>query len=81
MPGQNILTGGKLCWEAIFRQATICRLCPDEMFSMDESGVTAHSVLVKKIGTLLEVHWLLFDDMAKHFIKVEFLNVSTSALS
>ena len=27
MSGQNILTGSKLCWEAIFRQGTICRLC------------------------------------------------------
>ena len=46
MSGQNILTGSKLCWEAIFRQGTICRLYPDailrpdEIFSMDESGVT-----------------------------------------
>ena len=45
MSGQNILTGSKLCWEAIFRQGTICILCPDailrpdEIFSMDESGV------------------------------------------
>ena len=46
MSGQNILTGSKLFWEAIFRQGAICRLCPDailrpdELFSMDESGVT-----------------------------------------
>ena len=52
MSGQNILTGSKFCWEAIFRQGTICRLCsdailsPDEIFAMDESGVTV------KIGTL-----------------------------
>ena len=38
MSGQNILTGSKLCWEAIFCQGTILR--PDEIFSMDESGVT-----------------------------------------
>ena len=36
------------CWEALFRQGTICRLCPDtilrpdEIFSMDESGVTVN---------------------------------------
>ena len=48
MSGQNILTGSKLCWEAIFRQGTICRLCPDailrpdEIFAMDESGVTVN---------------------------------------
>ena len=46
MSGQNFLTGSKVGWEAIFRQDTICRLCPDailrpdEIFSMDESGVT-----------------------------------------
>ena len=43
MSGQNILTGSKLCWEAIFRQGTICPDAisrPDEIFSMDESGVT-----------------------------------------
>ena len=46
MSGQNILTGSKFCWEAIFRQGPICRLCPDailrpdEISSMDESGVT-----------------------------------------
>ena len=41
MSGQNILTGSKLCWEAIFRQGTICPdaiLRPDEIFSMDENG-------------------------------------------
>ena len=43
MSGQNILTGSKLCWEATFRQGTICPDAisrPDEIFSMDESGVT-----------------------------------------
>ena len=53
MSGQNILTGSKLCWEAIFRQGTICRLCPDailrpdEIFSMDEIGVTVKWSLEK----------------------------------
>ena len=37
MSGQNILTRSKLCWEALFR--------PDEIFSMEESGVTVHSLL------------------------------------
>ena len=46
MSGQNILTGSKVCWEAIFRQGTICRLCsdailcPEEIFSRDDIGVT-----------------------------------------
>ena len=50
MSGQIILTGSKLCWEAIFRQGTICRLGPDavlrpdEIFFMDESGVTVSGV-------------------------------------
>ena len=50
MSGHNILSGSKLCWEAIFRQGTICRLCPDailrpdEIFSMDESGVTVYEL-------------------------------------
>ena len=45
------MTGSKLCWEAIFRQGTICRLCPDailrpdEIFSRDESGVTVKGQL------------------------------------
>ena len=42
MSGQNILTGSKLFWEAVFRQGnTILR--PDEIFAMDESGVTAYT--------------------------------------
>ena len=42
MSGQNILTGSKLCWEAIFRQGPDAILRPDEIFSMDESGVTVY---------------------------------------
>ena len=34
MPGQNILTGSKLCLEAIFRQG--------EIFSMDDNGGTVN---------------------------------------
>ena len=33
----KMITGSTLCWEAIFRDA---RLRPDNIFSMDESGVT-----------------------------------------
>ena len=52
MTGQNIMTGSKLCWEAIFCQGTICRFCPDailrpdEIFSMDESGVTVYDYAI-----------------------------------
>ena len=44
--GQNIMTGIKFIWEAIFRQGAICRLCPDAIFcleeicSMDDIGMT-----------------------------------------
>ena len=45
---QNILTGSKFCWGAIFCQGAICRLCPDALFhsdkicSMDDIGVTVY---------------------------------------
>ena len=54
MSAQNILPRSKLCWEAIFRQSTICRLCPDAMlcpdkiFSMDDIGVTVHGKHLQK---------------------------------
>ena len=60
MSGQNILTGSKLCWEAIFRQGTMCRLCPDaisrpdEIFSMDESGVTVKNFDLKKFSIIFQ---------------------------
>ena len=50
MSGQNILTESKLCLETVFRQRTICRLCPnailrsDEICSMDDNGVTVKGI-------------------------------------
>ena len=77
MSGQNILTGGKFCWGAIFRQGAICRLCPDAIFRpdeicfMDDIGVTAY-VESKKI--LLQNGKFLFKR-----IRVEYLFLQESS--
>ena len=52
MSEQNILTGSKLCWDAILRLSTIYR--PDEICFMDGNGVTVKEE--KKITRIAVAH-------------------------